>query len=174
MRANINRMSQRGSFTQRQGPTMPGIVREASTRGAKSPPWSLLKVPIVFREIFPRGKFLKSHLPSGNSGTISACPHGWHTCHSDRVDPHLGFQIPFMWEKSDWAVLPAQALFEIDGNSSSFYSKFLPRASLLPPKLFSHSRMKELSLGYRVQATLRRSSWISWNQRLLEMERTLV
>ena len=58
------------------------------------------------------------------------------------------------------AVLPAQALFEIDGKPIS-NSRFLPRAPLSPPGLFCHSLIKELSEGYRVQATLRRSLCLS-------------
>lgn len=52
-----------------EGGVLQCLVRAASTSGAESPPRSLVKVPLVSRELFPRGKFPKFRLPSGNSDT---------------------------------------------------------------------------------------------------------
>lgn len=140
IRDKKDKMSQRGSFTEKVGPC--GVwdgacnqhqgTQESSVISGESPPSLSEKIPEV-----PSPLWRLWH-------RILPVPKGDITCHCDPMDPPPGFQIPFMWEKSDWAILPDEELFEIDGNSVS-NSRPLPGAPLLPPQLFCHSQMKERS-----------------------------
>lgn len=162
-KAKENKKSQRSSFAQKAGilQCLEQCLRPAPTElkllhGDCRHPWSLskgkiLEVPSPLWKLWHR-------VPPVLKGDTHATVIPWSSI--------WGFKSP------SCTVLPAQALFEIDGKPTS-NSRFLPRAPVSPPGLFCHSLIKELSEGYRVLAALRRSLCLSQYQRPLEVERIL-